>query len=76
MRRSTYPRHVLAKPLILVLDLVRELPRVAQHQHGHVLLGNELLQRRQHEDRRLAHARLCLAEHVHGQDGLSLGEGT
>ena len=47
----------------------RPCARAYQGPHG-LLLGLQLMQRRQHEDRSLAHARLGLAEHVHAQNGL------
>jgi hypothetical protein len=50
---------------------------VAQHEDGDdALLDDELVERGEHEDGGLAHARLGLAQHVHAQqrvrDGLVL----
>ena len=64
-------RQVLAEAGVLVLDLEGELARVAEHQRAdRALLDLELVQRREHEDGRLAHARLGLADDIHAQDGL------
>ena len=65
--------HELAEPLVLLADLEGELPGVAHHQHGHLPVHRlDLLQRGQHEHRRLAHASLALAEHVHTEHGLNI----
>ena len=57
--------------LKLVVDLEGQLARVAQHDGADLpLLGLELVQRREHEDGRLAHTGLGLADDVHAQDGL------
>ena len=62
---------VAGEALELVGDLVGELARVAEHQRAHLrLLRLQLVQAREHEDGRLPHPRLCLAEHVHAEDGL------
>jgi len=51
--------------------LVGQLAGVAQHDGRHLaLLGIQLLQHGQHEDRGLAHAGLGLAQDVHAQDGM------
>ena len=65
--------HELAEPLVLLADLEGELPGVAHHQHGHLPVHRlDLLQRGQHEHRRLAHASLALAEHIHTKHGLNI----
>merc|ERR1719217_969463 len=62
---------VAAEALKLVVDLEGQLARVAQHDGADLpLLGLELVQRREHEDGRLAHTGLGLADDVHAQDGL------
>mmetsp|Transcript_67655 Transcript_67655/g.209187 ORF Transcript_67655/g.209187 Transcript_67655/m.209187 type:complete len:267 (+) Transcript_67655:509-1309(+) len=62
---------VLGKAVELVLDLVGQLPRVADDQRPDGLLrGIQLLQTGEHEDGRLAHAGLGLAKHVRAQNGL------
>jgi hypothetical protein len=62
---------VAREALELVADLVGELARVAEHEGAHLLLlGLELVQRREHKDGGLAHARLGLAQDVHAEDGL------
>ena len=62
---------VAREALELVGDLVGELARVAQDDGADLrLLGLELVQRGEHEDCGLAHARLGLAEHVHPEDRL------
>ena len=68
---DVHGREVRAETLELVLDLVRELARVAEDQRadlpGH---GLELLEHREDEHRGLAHARLGLADDVHAEDRL------
>ena len=63
--------HVLLESVELLADLVGQLARVAQdkrlHFSGH---GVDLVERRQHEDGRLTHARLGLAEHIDSEDRL------
>lgn len=64
-------RKVLGEAVVLALDLVRELARVAHDEHGNLAVdGLQLVQRGEHEHGRLAHARLGLADHVHAQHGL------
>src|SRR5215213_6325639 len=68
---SSYVRHVLAKASVFVLDLKRELSRVAKDNNRYVARSwFYLLQRRQDKDRSLPHTRLSLAEHVHTQNRL------
>mmetsp|Transcript_72534 Transcript_72534/g.204553 ORF Transcript_72534/g.204553 Transcript_72534/m.204553 type:complete len:203 (-) Transcript_72534:224-832(-) len=68
---SLHGREILGEAVELMLDLVCELARVADDKHLHGLLrGIHLLQAREHEDGRLAHAGLGLAENVSAQDGL------
>jgi hypothetical protein len=63
--------HVLGETRVLVLDLVRELTRVAENDDRHLSIdGLELLQAGQHEHRCLSMTRLGLAQDVHPQDGL------
>lgn len=65
--------HELGEARELVADLVRELARVAEHDGEHLglVVGDlDLLQDRDHKHRRLAHARLGLAEHVVAHDRL------
>mmetsp|Transcript_5810 Transcript_5810/g.12664 ORF Transcript_5810/g.12664 Transcript_5810/m.12664 type:complete len:340 (+) Transcript_5810:682-1701(+) len=55
----------------LVVDLVGQLARVAEHKGANLrLLGLELMQAGEHEDGRLTHSRLGLAEDVHAEDRL------
>ena len=62
---------VRAEALELVLDLVRQLARVAEDQRANLARdGLELLEDREHEHRGLAHAGLGLADDVHAQDRL------
>mmetsp|Transcript_69782 Transcript_69782/g.202250 ORF Transcript_69782/g.202250 Transcript_69782/m.202250 type:complete len:323 (+) Transcript_69782:332-1300(+) len=62
---------VLREAVEFVLDLIRQLPRVAHDEHPHLgLLRVDLLEACEHEDGRLAHARLGLAKDVRAQDGL------
>mmetsp|Transcript_59286 Transcript_59286/g.168586 ORF Transcript_59286/g.168586 Transcript_59286/m.168586 type:complete len:469 (-) Transcript_59286:2-1408(-) len=68
---TLHVREVLGEAVELVLDLVRELTRVADHHSPDDLFTRiDLLQARQDKDRRLAHARLGLAEHIGAEDGL------
>ena len=62
---------VAREALKLVADLVGKLARVAEDEGTDgLLLDVELVERREHKDSRLAHARLGLAQDVHTQDGL------
>mmetsp|Transcript_9342 Transcript_9342/g.40993 ORF Transcript_9342/g.40993 Transcript_9342/m.40993 type:complete len:344 (+) Transcript_9342:410-1441(+) len=62
---------VRAEALELVLDLVRQLARVAEDQRANLARdGLELLEDREHEHRGLAHAGLGLADDIHAQDRL------
>mmetsp|Transcript_54603 Transcript_54603/g.155405 ORF Transcript_54603/g.155405 Transcript_54603/m.155405 type:complete len:203 (-) Transcript_54603:44-652(-) len=62
---------VLREAVELVLDLIGQLARVADHQHPHGLLGVvHLLQARQHKDGSLSHTGLGLAQNVRAEDGL------
>lgn len=68
-------RQVLLEAVELVADLEGELARVAHDERLHAVvlvagLDVELLQHRQHEDRRLAHARLGLAQNVVAENRL------
>merc|ERR1719237_716083 len=63
--------HVLGEPLVLFADLEGELPGVAHDEHGDLsVLRLDLLQGGQHEDGRLAHPGLGLAQDVHAEHGL------
>lgn len=63
--------HVLGKPAVLVLDLVRELARMAENDHGHFPVYRfELLEGRENEHSSFSMPRLGLTQHVHPQDGL------
>merc|ERR1711937_502270 len=62
---------VLDKTSVFLVDLVRELARVAHYQHTNLALDRlELLECGEHKHSGLAHTRLGLAQHIHPQDGL------
>ena len=64
-------RHVLGEPLVLGINLVRKFTGVAHHKNVELAVGwFELLEGREDEDRRLAHARLGLADHIGALNGL------
>mmetsp|Transcript_74620 Transcript_74620/g.129468 ORF Transcript_74620/g.129468 Transcript_74620/m.129468 type:complete len:276 (-) Transcript_74620:8-835(-) len=63
---------VLCESVKFVLDLISQLPCVAEHDNLHRLFCNvcKLLQASKHEYCRLTHARLCLAKYIRAQDSL------
>jgi len=64
-------RHITRKTTVLVLDLERELARVAKDDHRNfVFRWIELLERGEHKDGSLSVTRFGLAEHVHSENRL------
>lgn len=64
-------RHVLGETRVLVLDLERELPSVAEHQNGHLAVDRlELLKSREDENGGFTVTGLCLAKNIHAENRL------
>ena len=69
--RALHVGKVLAEALVLVRNLERQLASVAKDEDPDVrLLSLELVEGSEHKDRRLTHARLGLADHIHAKHGL------
>ena len=63
--------HVFGETGVLVADLVGKLSGVAQHKHRDFAVdGLDLLEGGKHENGRLTHTGLGLADNVHAEDGL------
>lgn len=67
---ARYLWEVLGETVELVADLEGQLTHVGEHKDLHLALGHQLVEGGQHEHGGLAHARLCLAQHIHAQQSL------
>lgn len=64
-------RHVFAKAVVFLLDLIRQLPCVAHDEHPNLPVHwFHLLERGEDKHGRLAHAALRLAQNIHAKNSL------